>query len=94
MSNTSLSRPIKAAVVTLSDKASAGAREDLSGPTLRELLEKMGAEVVEPIVIPDDQHEIELTLATLADIEGCDLVLTTGGTGLGRGTARRRLRAW
>ncbi len=42
----------------------------------------MGAEVGEPVVIPDDQHQIELTLATLADIEKCDLVLTTGGTGL------------
>ena len=37
----------------------------------------------EPVVIPDDQRQIELTLATLADIDECDLVLTTGGTGLG-----------
>jgi molybdenum cofactor synthesis domain-containing protein len=77
-----LSRPIKAAVVTLSDKASAGLREDTSGPILRELLRGVGAEVGDPVVIPDDQDQIELTLATLADIERCDLVLTTGGTGL------------
>ena len=82
MSDACLSRPIKAAVVTLSDKASAGLREDASGPLLRELLLELGAEVGEPLVIPDDQHQIELALATLADIERCDLVLTTGGTGL------------
>ncbi len=82
MSSSSLSRPIKAAVVTLSDKASAGLREDVSGPVLRELLQALGAEVGEPTVLPDDQHQIEVTLAILADIERCDLVLTTGGTGL------------
>jgi molybdenum cofactor synthesis domain-containing protein len=82
MSGARLSRPIKAAVVTLSDKASVGLREDASGPTLCELLRGIGAEVGEPIVISDDQHQIEMTLAALADVEKCDLVLTTGGTGL------------
>jgi molybdopterin adenylyltransferase len=82
MSFKGLSRPIKAAVVTLSDKASAGLRADGSGPVLQELLLAMGAEVYEPIVIPDEQRQIEMVLVTLADVEGCDLVLTTGGTGL------------
>ena len=71
MSSAGLSRPIKAAVVTLSDKASAGLREDGSGPVLRELLRAMGAEVDEPIVIPDEQRQIETVLVTLADVEGC-----------------------
>lgn len=83
MSPAGLSRPIKAAIVTLSDKASAGLREDGSGPVLRESLADLGAEVGEPIVIPDDQRQIELLLMTLADVDGMDLVLTTGGTGLG-----------
>jgi molybdenum cofactor synthesis domain-containing protein len=82
MSGKGLSRPIRAAIVTLSDKASAGLREDGSGPLLRELLTAMGAEVHEPIVIPDEQRQIETVLVTLADAEGFDLVLTTGGTGL------------
>jgi molybdopterin adenylyltransferase len=75
-------RPIRAAVVTLSDKASVGLRADASGPTLRDLLVEMGAEVGEPIVIPDDRPLIERTLAELADSGEVDLVLTTGGTGL------------
>jgi molybdopterin adenylyltransferase len=83
MSSAGLSRPIKAAVVTLSDKASAGLRVDGSGPVLQELLQAMGVEVYEPIVIPDEQRQIETVLVTLADAEGFDLVLTTGGTGLG-----------
>jgi len=75
-------RPIRAAVVTLSDKASAGLRADASGPTLVGLLRELGAEVLEPLVIPDDQSLIEHTLAGLADSGEVDLVLTTGGTGL------------
>jgi molybdopterin adenylyltransferase len=75
-------RPIRAAVITLSDKASAGLRSDASGPLLCELLLALGAEVPEPYVIPDDQAGIESLLASLADSGDVDLVLTTGGTGL------------
>jgi molybdopterin adenylyltransferase len=77
-----LVRPIRAAVVTLSDKASAGLRADASGPVLVDLLRELGAEVGEPLIIPDDQRRIEETLARLADTDEMDLVLTTGGTGL------------
>ncbi len=82
MSGTKLAAPIRAAVVTLSDKASAGLRADASGPLLAELLREAGAVVGEPTVIPDDQLTIERTLAALADGGDVDLVLTTGGTGL------------
>jgi molybdopterin adenylyltransferase len=75
-------RPIRAAVVTLSDKASAGARADASGPVLRDLLRGLGAEVGEPAVIPDDLARIQATLASIADAGETDLILTTGGTGL------------
>lgn len=75
-------RPIRAAVVTLSDKASVGARADASGPLLRDLLLELGAEVTEPHVIPDDKAGIERLLAALADSGEVDLILTTGGTGL------------
>jgi len=75
-------RQMRAAVVTLSDKASAGLRADASGPLLRELLEGLGAVVAGPYVVPDEQAQIEQTLATLADEGDLDLILTTGGTGL------------
>ncbi len=68
--------------MTLSDKASAGLRADASGPLLRELLEGLGAVVSGPHVIPDEQPQIEQTLAALADAGDLDLILTTGGTGL------------
>lgn len=73
---------LRAAVVTLSDKASAGSRPDTSGPLLAGLLADLGFMVGEPVVIPDEQPLIESTLAGLADAGDVDLVLTTGGTGL------------
>lgn len=73
---------IRAAVVTLSDKASVGLRADTSGPLLCELLQGIGAEVGEPSVIPDEQTQLEELLVTLADRGTIDLILTTGGTGL------------
>jgi len=82
MSAVASARPLRAAVVTLSDKASAGVRVDASGPVLQGLLRALGAEVGDPVVIPDDQATIEQTLATIADEGGVDLILTTGGTGL------------
>ena len=73
---------IRAAVITLSDKASEGLREDTSGPLLRDLLQGMGAEVGDPHVIPDEQAQLQELLTFLADEGGVDLILTTGGTGL------------
>jgi molybdopterin adenylyltransferase len=68
-------------VVTISDACARGEREDTSGAALRELLASV-AEVVEMRVISDDRERIEATLRELAD-QGLDMVLTTGGTGLG-----------
>ncbi len=82
MSEKRLATPIRAAVVTLSDKASAGLRADASGPLLCELLDGIGAVTRDAVVIPDDQPTIERTLAELADSGEIDLILTTGGTGL------------
>jgi molybdopterin adenylyltransferase len=74
---------VRAAVVTVSDKGHAGEREDASGPVLRDLLrDELLAEVGEPYLVPDEQPMIEELLARLADEEGLDLILTTGGTGL------------
>ena len=71
---------MRAAVLTVSDGVSLGAREDLSGDLLEVLLRKEGYEVVRRIVA-DDRLAIEGAIAELAD--KAVLVLTTGGTGLG-----------
>jgi molybdopterin adenylyltransferase len=73
---------IRAGVVTISDKASAGEREDASGPLLADLLRKMGAEVMRQVIVPDERTEIERALIEMADEARLDLVVTTGGTGL------------
>ena len=73
--------PIRAGVVTVSDKGYAGEREDVSGPLLADLLRKMGAEVVIQTVVPDEESQIKQILVSLADEAQVDLVVTTGGTG-------------
>lgn len=70
-------------IVTVSDRASRGEYEDQGGPAIRAWLEAALTSEWEPVprVIPDDLPEVESTLATLADLEGCCLIVTTGGTG-------------
>ncbi len=72
----------KAVVVTISDKGAAGQRADASGPRLRAMLEK-AYEVAEVIVIPDEVDLIAETIRKQIDEKGADLVVTTGGTGVG-----------
>ena len=72
---------IRAAVLTVSDRSFRGQRPDLSGPLLRELAQKLDAEVVFCGVVPDEQPQIEAALLDLADRQHVDLILTTGGTG-------------
>lgn len=73
---------VRVGVLTISDKGSAGEREDLSGPAMREMLEAAGATVVRTVVIPDERDAITLTLEAWADAGDLDVLLTTGGTGL------------
>lgn len=72
----------KIAVVTVSDKGSRGERTDESGPAIREMVGGLG-EVVSCMVVPDDTDVIKEALIHLCDREKADLILTTGGTGLG-----------
>ena len=74
--------PLRAAVITLSDKGSIGERVDTSGPRAAELLAQAGYEVVEQVLLPDVQAKIERELKRLADSRQVDLILTTGGTGM------------
>lgn len=70
-------------LVSISDRASQGVYEDQGIPTLRDWLDKALITPWQTVsrIIPDEQAEIESTLKDLVDHEGCDLVLTTGGTG-------------
>ncbi len=71
---------MKAAVLTVSDSASAGSRADLSGPAVKELLQKNHFAVEKMEIVPDEQKVIEAALRRLA--ASAPLVVTTGGTGI------------
>ncbi|MCK2082870.1 MULTISPECIES: molybdopterin adenylyltransferase [Aeromonas] len=73
-------------IVTVSDRASAGIYEDLSGKAIIDTLNAYLTSEWEPVyqVIPDEQDQIEATLVRLADEESCCLIVTTGGTGPAR----------
>lgn len=70
-------------LVSISDRASQGVYQDEGVPALEKWLSHT---VLNPVdfrarIIPDEQPVIENTLKELADVESCDLILTTGGTG-------------
>ena len=73
-------------LVSISDRASAGVYEDQGVPALRDWFSQALTSPwqMETRLIPDDQATIEETLIALVDEVGCDLVLTTGGTGPAR----------
>lgn len=78
-----MSNSIKIGIITVSDRASAGVYEDISG---KEIIRTMDDYLSSPWeqeyrVIPDEQEIIEKTIRELADEKGCCLILTTGGTG-------------
>lgn len=74
--------PLRAAVMTLSDKGFAGERVDESGPKAVAMLEAAGYKIVETLLLPDAQKKIERELIRLADSRQVDLIITTGGTGM------------
>jgi molybdopterin adenylyltransferase len=70
---------IKAIVVTVSD--SRRETDDVSGKTLVELLNSIGAEIVEKFIVSDDFDHLRQTLYVLTEREEVNLIVTTGGTG-------------
>lgn len=68
-------------IITISDRAFSGEREDLSGPAIKSYLEEKGWKISSYIVIDDDKKRIMRELCDACDDEKMDLVLTTGGTG-------------
>lgn len=73
---------MRAAIITVSDRSFRGERPDASGPALQQLLEAGGEVVTHYTIVPDDQLVLASLLSELADGGSCDVILTTGGTGL------------
>jgi molybdopterin adenylyltransferase len=73
----------KIGLISISDRASKGEYEDQGIPNLKAWLQKAIASPFETLekIIPDERSLIESSLVHLVDIEKCDLILTTGGTG-------------
>jgi molybdenum cofactor synthesis domain-containing protein len=74
---------MRVAILTISDRSSRGERPDASGPALAKAVEGHGATVVSLEVLPDERRLIETALRRLAVGGEVDVVLTTGGTGVG-----------
>jgi len=74
---------MNAVVITVSDACARGEREDASGAALVDLLTKLGARIVERKILSDDLDPLAQALREYADRSEVDLIITTGGTGLG-----------
>ncbi|HET6850855.1 MAG TPA: MogA/MoaB family molybdenum cofactor biosynthesis protein [Pyrinomonadaceae bacterium] len=74
---------IKAVVITASDACSRGEREDASGAAVVELLTNLGAEIVAARILSDDLDPLAQALREFAARSDVNLIITTGGTGLG-----------
>lgn len=74
---------MRVSVLTISDSVSSGKAEDRSGPAVVKRCQELGWNVSSTQVMADDRATIEGALKRLADGGEVDLILTTGGTGLG-----------
>lgn len=72
---------IRVAIITSSDSGYAGLREDVSGQTIREIVEAQGYQVTKMQLLPDDKAMLKEAMTSIADENTADLILTTGGTG-------------
>ncbi len=79
--SSSIPDALTTAVLTISDSCASGARVDLSGPAVGELLTRHGFSVVATEIIPDEQPAIQNAIALLTS--EVRLIITTGGTGVG-----------
>jgi molybdopterin adenylyltransferase len=74
---------MRVSILTISDSVTRGEREDVSGPALVKRCRELGWEVNSALRCSDDPASIRTLLRELADSRRVDLILTTGGTGLG-----------
>ena len=72
---------ISVGVVTVSDRASAGVYDDLGGPALASQVEQFGWNVQAEAIVPDEIARIQEAIQAFA-AQGCQVILTTGGTGI------------
>ena len=82
--------PYRVAVLTASDKGSRGERVDESGALIAQMCEQAGMLVTRTVLLPDERDRLAAAMRELCDGGGCDLLLTTGGTGFAPGTAPRK----
>ncbi|MFM2294574.1 MAG: molybdopterin adenylyltransferase [Verrucomicrobiota bacterium] len=69
--------------LTVSDRAAAGVYEDRSGPEIERVLRAaLGDATFVSAIVPDEQEKISAQLRDFADAQQCDLIVTTGGTGV------------
>ena len=78
-----MERDVRSVVITVSDACSRGERADDSGELLDALLKESGAEVIDRRIVSDDLEPLAKLLSDFAAREEVNLIVTTGGTGLG-----------
>src|SRR6266513_4068512 len=72
---------IHAGIITISDRASKGLYDDLGGPALKKTAEGYGWKILAESLVPDEKREIQRAIREQIG-KGCQLILTTGGTGV------------
>ena len=76
----------RVAIITSSDTGYRGEREDLSGPAIREIVEKNGYEVVSADILPDDRKMLSERMAEIADSGEAELILSRATAGIRKKT--------
>ncbi|KAI9574318.1 MoaB/Mog domain-containing protein [Boletus coccyginus] len=74
---------IKVLIITVSDSASSGNSQDLSGPEIQQILRRHGYQEISTTVLPDDEAQIRRTVLDQSERGATDWIITTGGTGFG-----------
>ncbi len=72
---------IEAGILTISDRASRGQYDDLGGPALRQAATARGWKIAAEALVPDEKRDIQRAIREMIN-KGCNVVLTTGGTGV------------
>lgn len=75
---------VRAAVLTISDRASRGEYQDEAGEVIKQILKDWGAHIAESAVVPDEKEEISNKLLYYVDAKKVTLIMTTGGTGISK----------
>jgi molybdopterin adenylyltransferase len=73
--------PIHAGIITISDRASRGLYDDLGGPALKQAALGQGWKILAETIVADEKREIQQAIQEQIK-RGCQLILTTGGTGV------------